>query len=128
MSEQKNTTQIEKKKPYHSWRHYFRMGLTAFLTVAACITFFFVLYRWNTISAIIGKILKAAEPIVIGLALAYLLMPVKQRIEDDDQQDETGLKQLTPVFLNANDHKGYDRRSDEDQDHNVLELVKKALR
>lgn len=82
MSEQKNTTQIEKKKPYHSWRHYFRMGLTAFLTVAACITFFFVLYRWNTISAVIGKILKAAEPIIIGLALAYLLMPVKQRIEE----------------------------------------------
>ena len=81
MAEQEKTTQVEKKKPYHSWRHYFRMGFTGFLTVAACITFFFVLFRWGTISAAIGKIVKSAEPIIIGLALAYLLMPVKQFIE-----------------------------------------------
>lgn len=81
MAEQEKTTQVEKKKTYHSWRHYFRMGFTGFLTVAACITFFFVLFRWGTISATIGKIVKSAEPIIIGLALAYLLMPVKQFIE-----------------------------------------------
>lgn len=81
MPEQQKTTQMEKKKSYHSWRHYFRIGLTAFLTVAACIIFFFLLYRWSEISAVIGKILKSAEPIIIGLALAYLLMPVKEFIE-----------------------------------------------
>ena len=81
MSEQEKKTPVEKKKTYHSWRHYFRLGFTAFLTVAACITFFFVLFRWGTISAIIGKIVKSAEPIIIGLALAYLLMPVKDFIE-----------------------------------------------
>ena len=82
MTEQKNATQVEKKKAYHPWRHYFRIGFTAFLTVAACITFFFVLFRWSTISAGIDKIVKSAEPIIIGLALAYLLMPVKQYIEN----------------------------------------------
>lgn len=81
MPEQGKTTQVEKKKAYHSWRHYFRWGFTAFLTVAACITFFFLLYRWDSISAVIGKILKSAESIIIGLALAYLLMPVKEFIE-----------------------------------------------
>ena len=81
MSEQEKKPPVEKKKTYHSWRHYFRLGFTAFLTVAACITFFFVLFRWGTISAIIGKIVKSAEPIIIGLALAYLLMPVKDFIE-----------------------------------------------
>lgn len=81
MPEQEKTTQVEKKKAYHSWRHYFRLGLTAFLTVAACIMFFFLLYRWDSISAVIGKILKSAESIIIGLALAYLLMPVKEFIE-----------------------------------------------
>ena len=81
MSEQEKTTQVEKKKSYHSWKHYFRLGFTAFLTVAACIIFFFILFRWDSISAIIGKILKSAEPIIIGLALAYLLMPVKEFIE-----------------------------------------------
>ena len=81
MPEQEKTTQVEKKKPYHSWRHYFRLGFTAFLTVAACITFFFILYRWSAISEVIGKIVKSAESIIIGLALAYLLMPVKEFIE-----------------------------------------------
>lgn len=81
MSEQEKITHVEKKKTYHSWKHYFRMGLTAFLTVAACITFFFVLYRWSEIKSVISTIIKSAEPIIIGLALAYLLMPVEEFIE-----------------------------------------------
>lgn len=81
MSEKEKIAQVEKKKTYHSWKHYFRWGCTAFLTVAACITFFFILYRWNVISAVIGKIVKSAESIIIGLALAYLLMPIKVFIE-----------------------------------------------
>jgi len=81
VSEKEQITQVEKKKTYHPWKHYFRWGMTAFLTVAACITFFFILYRWGTISAVIGKILKSAESIIIGLALAYLLMPIKNYIE-----------------------------------------------
>ena len=79
--EQEKNTQLEKKKTYHSWRHYFRLGFTAFLTIAACITFFFILYRWDTVVQIISKIIKSAESIIIGLALAYLLMPVKEFIE-----------------------------------------------
>ena len=81
MPEQEKTTQVEKKKTYHSWNHYFRLGLTAFLTVAACITFYFVLERWDVIAGVIGKIVKSAESVIIGLALAYLLMPVKEFIE-----------------------------------------------
>ena len=81
MPEQEKTTQVEKKKAYHSWRHYFRLGFTAFLTVAACITFYFLLERWDTISAVISKIFNSAQSIIIGLALAYLLMPVKEFIE-----------------------------------------------
>lgn len=81
MSEQEKTTLVEKKKSYHSWRHYFRLGFTAFLTIAACITFFFILYRWDEISKVIGIIVDSAEPVIIGLALAYLLMPVKDFIE-----------------------------------------------
>jgi len=78
--EEKNTS-VEKKKTYHSWKHYFRMGCTAFLTVAACIVFYFILERWDSITEIIGIIFKSAESIIIGLALAYLLMPIKQYIE-----------------------------------------------
>ena len=78
MSVEEKNTQVEKKKTYHSWKHYFRLGFTAFLTVAACITFFFVLYRWDEIALTTGKIVKSAESIIIGLVLAYLLMPIKQ--------------------------------------------------
>lgn len=61
--------------------HYFKLGLTIFLTVAACILFFFVIFRMENILNYIGKILKAGEPIIIGLMLAYLLMPVKNFVE-----------------------------------------------
>ena len=80
MSELEKNTQVEKKKG-HSWNHYFKIGLTAFLTVAACITFYFILYRWDEIAAVIEKTIKSAEPIIIGFALAYLLMPVQKFIE-----------------------------------------------
>ncbi len=60
---------------------YFKIGLTAFGTVAACIIFFFAIFRIEEIMEFIGNILKAAEPVIIGLVLAYLLMPVKNYIE-----------------------------------------------
>ena len=80
MAEQEKSTYVEKKKG-HSWNHYFKIGFTIFLTIAACITFFFVLYRWEEISALIDVIVSSAQPIIIGLMLAYLLMPVKNFIE-----------------------------------------------
>lgn len=79
MAEQDKTT-IEKKRQ-HSWKHYFRMGFTAFLTVASCITFFFMLYRWSDISAVLDVMVTSAQPIIIGLVLTYLLMPVKNFVE-----------------------------------------------
>lgn len=80
LQEQEKKVSMEKKNN-HSWKHYFRMGFTAFLTVAACISFFFVIYRWSEISAVLDTITTSAQPIVIGLVLTYLLMPVKKFIE-----------------------------------------------
>lgn len=80
MTEQDRTTQLENKK-VKSWGHYFRLGVTIFLTVAACIVFYFTLYRWEDISVMLNTIIKSAEPIIIGLVLAYLMMPVKDFIE-----------------------------------------------
>lgn len=62
-------------------KKYFKIGLTAFMTVAACITFFFAIYRVDIILGFLGKMVKSAEPIIIGLILAYLLMPVKKFVE-----------------------------------------------
>jgi len=80
VSEKGKPKQTEKKKD-NSWNHYFKIGVTAFLTVAACILFFFVLFRWERIAEILSTLIKSAEPIIIGLVLAYLLMPVKDAIE-----------------------------------------------
>ena len=80
LTEQDRTTKIEKKR-HHSWKHYFRLGFTAFLTVAACISFFFMLYRWSDVSKFLDTISTSAQPITIGLVLTYLLMPVKKFIE-----------------------------------------------
>ena len=72
--EKSKTTKKEEKK-------YLKMGITAFCTIAASILFFFALYRMDDISYVAKTIIKSAEPIIIGLALAYLLMPVKEFIE-----------------------------------------------
>lgn len=60
---------------------YFKVGLTVFLTVASCILFFFAVYRFHDILNILKVIIKSAEPIIIGMVLAYLCMPVKKTIE-----------------------------------------------
>lgn len=80
MKEHDKEVKLEKRKK-ESWDHYVKMGTTAFVTVAACITFFFVLYRWDAIAGAIGDIFESGESIIIGLALAYLLMPTKNFIE-----------------------------------------------
>ena len=72
--EKSKTTKKEEKK-------YLKMGITAFCTIAASILFFFALYRMDDISHVAKTIIKSAEPIIIGLALAYLLMPVKNFVE-----------------------------------------------
>lgn len=80
MTEKDNLVEI--KKPTKKEKNkYVMMGITAFFTVAACIIFFFLLYRFDAIVDFFKKIIKAAEPIIIGAVLAYLLMPVKDFIE-----------------------------------------------
>lgn len=80
MTEKDNLVEI--KKPTKKEKNkYVMMGVTAFFTVAACIMFFFLVYRFDIIVGFVGKLIKSAEPIIIGLVLAYLLMPVKDFIE-----------------------------------------------
>ncbi len=56
-------------------------GITAFLTIAASILFFIVLYRWDKVSQIIALFTKSLAPITYGLILAYLLNPLVNVIE-----------------------------------------------
>lgn len=62
-------------------RNYFKIGLTVFVTFVCCILFFFILLRFQGFADIWKKIMSTAQPIIIGLVLAYLLNPVMKFFE-----------------------------------------------
>lgn len=62
---------------------YFYIGLTAFLTVAACVVFFFLIYRLPGILSFFGKILSVVQPVIIGLIIAYLVNPIANSINGE---------------------------------------------
>ena len=79
--QEKGTLQEKSKNKKNDEKKYLKMGITGFCTIAAAILFFFALYRMDEISGMFAIIFKSAEPIIIGLVLAYLLMPVKNFVE-----------------------------------------------
>lgn len=60
---------------------FIKAGVTLFLTVVCSITFFFLLYRFSGFKNVWSGVFTAAQPIVIGLILAYLVNPVKVKTE-----------------------------------------------
>lgn len=60
---------------------YFKLGLTVFLIIAACILFFFIIYKFNFIINGIGWIIKLFTPFIIGFVFAYLLNPLVRFFE-----------------------------------------------
>lgn len=73
--------ELEPKKESKDYKIYVRVGLTVFLTFVACILFFFMILRYQGFASGWNKIMRAAEPITIGLVLAYLLTPVMRFCE-----------------------------------------------
>ena len=74
---------------------YFYIGLTAFLTVAACVVFFFLIYRLPGIFSAFKKTLSVIQPVIIGLVIAYLVNPIANSIN-------SGLLKLSNKFFNKN--------------------------
>lgn len=60
---------------------YFRWGLTAFLTIAASICFYYLLFHGNSIKTGFHTITGILMPVLYGLVTAYLLTPVLNYIE-----------------------------------------------
>ena len=69
-------------------RQQFGRGMTAFLVVAASITFYFALLRFPDLSDGIAKLMQVSQPIIYGPVVAYLLTPLVKKID----------KYLIPVF------------------------------
>lgn len=74
---------------------YLYIGLTAFLTVAACVVFFFLIYRLPGILSFLKKIMSVLQPVIIGLIIAYLVNPIANSING-------GLLKLAKKRFNKN--------------------------
>jgi len=63
-------------------KKYLFIGITAFCVVAACILLFFILFKISSIFYHLGKILSYLMPIVYGIILAYLLLPLNNWLNE----------------------------------------------
>ena len=61
--------------------HYVQWGVTAFLVIAASLTFFYILFKASVIGKGISNTLHIMRPIIYGMVLAYLMTPVVNGIE-----------------------------------------------
>lgn len=61
---------------------YFRWGLTAFLVVAASITFYYFIFHSSNIKENFLTIIGILMPVVFGLVIGYLLTPVLNFVEN----------------------------------------------
>jgi len=73
MGEDENNQKINKES---NWRDYRNRGIAIFLVMAACILFFFAIYKIDEILSLIQRILGILQPIIFGFIIAYLLDPI----------------------------------------------------
>ncbi len=79
--EQQKDITYEQQIAKNEWKKYGRMGISFFLTFVACVLFFFIVLRYQQFAAIIGQLIHAAQPIIMGLVIAYLINPVMKFCE-----------------------------------------------
>lgn len=59
-----------------NWKDYYHKGLAAFFTVAMCILFYFVVFRFYEVKRYANMIMGILRPFAFGAVIAYLLCPV----------------------------------------------------
>ena len=62
-------------------KFYLRLGITIFVSLAATVTFFFLLFRYQEMKAFFAIFLSALQPVLVGIVLAYLLCPIAKFLE-----------------------------------------------
>jgi len=60
--------------------HYIALGLTAFCVIAASISFFFLLFHFEAVQAVIDSLMLILRPVLYGLVMAFLLLPIHRHI------------------------------------------------
>lgn len=71
----------EEKKHYWNVRPYLPAGLVAFVVAVLIIVVFFLFYRYEGFAKGWNKLMFVFQPILIGLAIAYLINPIVRRVE-----------------------------------------------
>lgn len=71
---------MEQKK-HEIFKRYFYTGLTAFLVIAACVLFYFLLTNISGILSHLGTFFKVMQPIIIGLVIAFLVNPIADFVQ-----------------------------------------------
>lgn len=66
---------------FQGWKNYVSIGLTAFLVLAAAISFYFIILRLPAIAVFLNRVLAILQPVLIGLAIAYLVHPIVEFFE-----------------------------------------------
>ena len=62
-------------------KKYLRIGLTAFLVIAASICFYYLVFHGDRFSAQLSAIFKILSPVLYGIIFAYLMTPIVNGIE-----------------------------------------------
>ncbi len=57
-------------------KKYLYWGVTAFCVIIACLTFFWVIQRWDGVRAVFSSINSMLSPFIWGFVIAYLLTPL----------------------------------------------------
>ncbi len=61
--------------------HLFRLGATLFGALAATILFYFLLLRFSAIKGFLDVLVSALQPVILGIVLSYLLLPIAKALE-----------------------------------------------
>lgn len=75
--------QKEDQREKTNWdvRPYLAVALLVFLVFCLCLAVFFIVYRYSEFQNTIQTIMNVLQPVIIGLALAYVLNPLVNRID-----------------------------------------------
>ena len=78
--------------------YYFKMGVNGLLTVCGGILFYYILFHYDRLSALISTFFSILTPLISGLIIAYILNPVMRFLET---------KVFSPLWNKLKPKKGY---------------------
>ncbi|MGN0482211.1 MAG: AI-2E family transporter [Lachnospiraceae bacterium] len=87
--------ELENQKANWNFKPYLAVALLVFLVFCLCMSVFFLFYRYQSFRDVIQTVFGVLQPIIIGLAIAYLINPIMKAYE----------KGICYLFRNMQDQK-----------------------